>query len=373
MQDFLWDGPKRDRLVWMGDLHPEVAVVSAVWGAHEIVAQSLDWVRDSTPLPDWMNGIGSYSMWWVIIQRDWFMSHGDRAYLAQQREYLLGLLPLLIEQIGADGSVTWRGSQFLDWPSNSQPEAVGAGLVALLVIALRAGDELCEFLGEAAAQHTCREALSRLQSAPVSVPTSSKQACSLLALSGLQSAKAINEGVLSVEPLRGLSTFYGFYVLQARAKAGDVGGALEVIRRYWGGMLDLGATSFWEHFELDWAQNASRIDELPREDQRDIHRECGDYCYKGYRHSLCHGWAAGPTAWLSEHVLGVQVLEPGARKIRLAPQLGDLEWAQGTFPTPHGPLRVWHRRVGEQIETRFETPDGVEVVREDSLSKCTPN
>ena len=24
MQDYLWDGIKRDRLVWLGDLHPEV-------------------------------------------------------------------------------------------------------------------------------------------------------------------------------------------------------------------------------------------------------------------------------------------------------------------------------------------------------------
>ena len=63
MQDFLWDGPKRDRLVWMGDLHPEIAVVSAVWGAHQIVPQSLDWVRDHTHQTEWMNGIGSYSLW----------------------------------------------------------------------------------------------------------------------------------------------------------------------------------------------------------------------------------------------------------------------------------------------------------------------
>ena len=363
MQDFLWDGPKRDRLVWMGDLHPEVAVVSAVWGAHPIVPQSLDWVRDSTPLPDWMNGIGSYSMWWVIIQRDWFWHHGDRAYLESQRAYLLDLLPLLIEQIGADGSVAWRGAQFLDWPSSAQPDAVSAGLVALLVMALRAGEQVCQVLGEVATQNRCREALARLQKAPVSVPRNSKQACSLLALSGLHDAGVINAEVLAQQPLQGLSTFYGFYVLQARALAGDYGGALEVIRRYWGAMLDLGATSFWEHFELDWAHNAARIDEIPRENQRDLHRDCGAYCYQGYRHSLCHGWAAGPTAWLSEHVLGVQVLEAGARKIRLAPHLGDLDWAQGAFPTPNGPLHVWHQRVRGKIETRFEAPEGVEVVQ----------
>ncbi len=362
MQDFLWDGPKRDRLVWMGDLHPEIAVVSAVWGAHEIVPQSLDWVRDTTPLPAWMNGIGSYSLWWIIIQRDWFHAHGDGQYLEKQREYLLGLLPLLIDQIGANGDVEWRGMRFLDWPSSAQPEAVDAGLVALLAMALEAAREICELWGQSEAQESCREALSRLRAAPPAIPAQSKQASSLLALTNLAPAAQINTEVLAREPLSGLSTFYGYYVLQARALAGDYAGAFEVIRHYWGGMLDLGATSFWEHFELSWAQNAARIDEIPSENQRDIHRDCGEYCYQGYRHSLCHGWAAGPTAWLSQHVLGVEILEAGAKRVRIAPQLGDLEWARGTLPTPHGPLHVMHRRVGSEIETEFEAPPGIEVV-----------
>lgn len=36
----------------------------------------------------------------------------------------------------------------------------------------------------------------------------------------------------------------------------------------------------------------------------DIHGAYGDYCYNGYRHSLCHGWSSGPCPWLTEHVLG---------------------------------------------------------------------
>ena len=27
MQQYIWDGIKRDRLVWMGDLHPEIASI----------------------------------------------------------------------------------------------------------------------------------------------------------------------------------------------------------------------------------------------------------------------------------------------------------------------------------------------------------
>ncbi len=68
MQDFLWDGIKRDRLVWLGDMHPEVSVINCVFGHNEVVPKSLDMTRDVTPVTAWMNGISSYSMW-AIPQR----------------------------------------------------------------------------------------------------------------------------------------------------------------------------------------------------------------------------------------------------------------------------------------------------------------
>lgn len=82
MQDYLWDGIKRDRLVWLGDMHPEVSVISAVFGHNEVVPDSLDMIRDVTPVTEWMNGISSYSMWWIIIHEDWYRQNGDLYYLA---------------------------------------------------------------------------------------------------------------------------------------------------------------------------------------------------------------------------------------------------------------------------------------------------
>ena len=70
-------------------------------------------------------------------------------------------------------------------------------------------------------------------------------------------ADSINREILAVEPFRQLSTFLGYYVLIARAKVGDIKGALEVIRNYWGGMLAMGATTFWEDFNINWLENAA--------------------------------------------------------------------------------------------------------------------
>ena len=43
-----------------------------------------------------MNGISSYSLWWLILQHDWYRYHGDLGYLGEQRDYLLGLGSLLV-------------------------------------------------------------------------------------------------------------------------------------------------------------------------------------------------------------------------------------------------------------------------------------
>ena len=362
MQDMLWDGIKRDRLVWIGDMHPETMVINTVFGGVDVVPISLDYVRDITPLPKWMNGISSYSLWWLRIQKCWYLFHGDRAYLEAQREYLKGLLAQLIAQIGGDNRENMGGHRFLDWPSSDDPAAIHAGLHALLTMTLEEGAWLCEVLGEEATRQQCLDGVARLKQ--YTPPTShTKQANALLALAGLRDATEINTDELARDPLSGVSTFYGYYVLQARAMAGDYAGALHVIRNYWGAMLDLGATTFWEDFNLEWTKDGAPIDELVPEGKKSIHADYGNYCYKGLRHSLCHGWASGPTAWLSEHVLGFRPLEPGCRKLLVEPHLADLDYAEGTFPTPEGVVKVRHEKTTSgEVKTDISAPDGIEVV-----------
>ncbi len=357
MQGYVWDGVKRDQLVWVGDLNPETMVISSVFGEVDVLPRSLDFARDEAPLPHFMNGIFSYSLWWIICHRDWYLYHGNKAYLEEQKPYLLELLRLLDTYTEAN-----LPEGFLDWPSSPYKDAVRSGLYALFVMAMQAGRQLCEALQEPAAAARCEAAASRwLKSTPSHYGV--KTAAALMALAGMIPAQQANDEILAADPLKGVSTFYGYYVLQARALAGDYTGCLDVIRRFWGAMLDFGATTFWEDFNLDWTRNAGRIDELVQEGKDDLHADFGDYCYKGLRHSLCHGWAGGPTAWLSEHVLGFQPLLPGCSVLAVSPHLGDLEWARGAFPTPHGVVRVSHTKtVSGVVSTTVDAPDGVHVI-----------
>ncbi len=188
MQDYLWDGIKRDRLVWIGDMHPETSTISAVFGNVDIVPRSLDLIRNETPPGQWMNGISSYSLWWIIIQQDWYRHNGDLAYLRQQQPYLTALVQELQKHIGANNEETLPEGRFLDWPSSENKPAIHAGLHALLVLAFQAGAEMCHALGDDATRQQCLDAVTRLRK-HVPDPNHSKQAAALMALAGLGDAK----------------------------------------------------------------------------------------------------------------------------------------------------------------------------------------
>ena len=376
LQNYLTEGVKRDRLVWVGDLHPEVMTVCSVFGYNEAVPRSLDLSRDTNPLPAWMNGISSYSIWWLLIQLDWYMHTGDLEYLSGQKDYMAGLLDLLVSKVDGNGKEHLDGMRFLDWPSEPNRKAVDAGLHSLMVMAMDAGARLCDILEDGVRADRCREVLHRLEassgaaawleSLSSGVPSASgnKQAAALMALSGeVPADEACGKCILS-GGAAGFSTFYGYYMLEALAAAGKYQEAVDIIKEYWGGMLDLGATTFWEDFDLSWKENAARIDSLVPEGKTDVHKDYGGYCYKGFRHSLCHGWASGPTSWLSRHVLGIEILAPGCSRIRVTPHLGSLEWAEGTFPTPYGPVYVRHEKDGSgKVISEIKAPKGVKVIK----------
>ncbi|WP_289042402.1 hypothetical protein [uncultured Zobellia sp.] len=362
MQNFLWDGIKRDRLVWVGDMHPEVMTINTVFGNHEIVSKSLDLARDQHPLPQWMNGISSYSMWWLLIHKNLYDYHGNLSYLKEQEPYMIGLLDQLSTFIDKDNKEILNGNRFLDWPTSEKPEAIHAGLQAMMVMTFQAGADMMSVLSQPELQEKYNKIADRLKKHKPKDNTT-KQAAALMVLANLKDAQKANSKVLTKDGVQRMSTFYGYYILEAMAKAKDYNGALRVIRDYWGGMLDLGATTFWEDFDILDITNSGPIDKLISESNNDIHGDFGEYCYVGYRHSLCHGWASGPTAWLSQHVLGINVMD-GGNKVKIAPNLGDLKWVRGSFPTKHGVLKVSHTISADgNVKTEIDAPEGLDVIQ----------
>ncbi len=362
MQEQLWDGIKRDRLAWIGDMHPEMAVINSVFGHVDVLPDTLDAVRDVTPLPKFMNNMGSWSLWWVVIQRDWYRYHGDITYLRAQKEYLVELLEVLASHVDNTNKQRLPGG-FVDWPTRSLEEAVESGVQAHMIQVFEAGAELCGALGETEAKEKSLKVANQLRRYDFA-RINRKSAVAFMVLAGVRDARKANREVFSVKPLHDVSTFNGYYVLEARAKAGDYQGCIDLVRNYRGKMIELGATTFWENFDITWVENSAPIDELVPAGKKCTHADYGDWCYVGLRHSLCHGWGAGPTAWLSEHVLGFRPLAPGCTKLLVDPHLGDLRKATGTFPTPHGVVRVSHSRTRNgSVQTEIDAPRGIEIVR----------
>ena len=360
MQDYLWDGIKRDRMVWIGDMHPEMLSIFSVFGNNECIQKSMDHVRNITPYTEWMNGHLSYSMWWVLLQRDLYYQTGDRAYLEENKDYLFNLLEKTVLMIDENGVFTYDGNLFVDWSSKDTPYAK-TGVIATVALALKFGAELSRLLGNETLAGKCIKAYQRIDRSKLNYD-GNKQVAALVAVSGREPYEKINKNILSKNPLDGLSTFLGGYVLQARAEAGDMEGALEIIDKYWGAMLDFGATTFWEDFDLAWTENAAPIDEPVPEGKNDIHGDFGKFCYKQFRHSLCHGWASSPTWFLSKYVLGVRVLEPGCKKILIKPCLAHLDRVKGKYPTPYGIVTVEHIKDSSgNVKTFVDAPAEIET------------
>ena len=207
----------------------------------------------------------------------------------------------------------------------------------------------------------CEDILRRLGKANLQVKRY-KQIAALGVWAG--DASQNNKEKLLAGGARGLSTFMSYPILTAVASYGEYEEALSMMKEYYGGMLSVGATTFWEDFDLDWLENCSRIDEMLQEGKTDIHGDKGAFCYLGYRHSLCHGWSAGVVPYLVETVAGIKPVGVGMRKIKIEPKLSGLEYVKVNYPTLFGTLQVEHRLQPDgRTVTSVSAPAGLEIVQ----------
>ena len=360
--DYVVDGAKRDRLVWIGDLNPEVRTACAVFGRLPIIEKTLDYAVRESPVPHYMNNMMSYSYWWVISLYDWYWAHGDLVFLRRYGDYLTELLRHLAGEVRPDGSIP-RLTGVFDWSTLHDAAARLVGLYALAGRMFRCGAELAERLGDRDTAELCRRRYEAIRSTRLP-DTAGKSAAAMRVAAGFADPVSVNRRILARRPLEGLSTFLGMLVLEVRSQAGDYAGAFSLARRYWGGMLKLGSTTYWEHFDWQWLRGAGRIDRLPTPGRIDVHAVCGDGCFRGHRNSLCHGWASGVTAWLSQTVLGIRFLEPGGRRLVLAPVLPrEISEISGVWPTVYGDIEVDIRRIsGGELRIACRKPREVEIV-----------
>ena len=163
---------------------------------------------------------------------------------------------------------------------------------------------------------------------------------------------AVGQHVLLNDSVQKITTPYmRFYELEALCAMGGQTHVLKEIKDYWGGMLSLGATSFWEKYD-------------PSEKGVQHYAMYG----RPFGRSLCHAWGASPLYLLGKYYLGVRPLAPGYASYAVEPVLGGLQWMQGAVPTPHGNIQVYCSRT--RIRVRAVAGAGVLRFRSKTLPVC---
>jgi alpha-L-rhamnosidase len=372
MQDGVWDASKRDRGRWMGDTDVSGPVIEDVFADKTLLEDTLDRLLGADPkLPvdQHVNGIPGYSSFWFTGVADFYRHTGDKTFLEREHRRMLELLQVVDGEfddrnIYANKSKVWL---YVDWSpelNGDTPETRRATTLEF-VRAYREAGFLLDAIGDGANAAKYRARAETVKAAAGKYLTDASgtfgprwqtnAAAVIGGAAGPERYDAIWRDVLSkVGQMDGpglghgpiISPYYGDYVLRAMAEMNHREAALGWMRQFWGGMLNEGATSFWEAYDVDWYHE-------------DFHSSLQADNRSGYFVSLAHGWSSGPTAWLMEEVLGIQSTGAGFSTVNLRPDLVDLEWARGAMPTPHGLIKVdAHKRLGT-AEIVVDLPQGV--------------
>lgn len=299
MQNRIWDGIKRDRLVWIGDMEPEIHAILHVYGNIELIKKTIDTAVLSNPMPCWINGIPSYSAWFLLIMYDIYSIAGAKSFVKVYQPYMDEIISLFDKSTDTNldydkAGLSYAMKYFIDWPSyndNNENERKEANILLLQYVIPKIQEMYLSLKME---NRELTSLVEKVQKIKVSIPATKVFA----SFYQLVNHDEESYKVLIKDGSKGMSTFMSYYVLKAVALK-DKEKATTMLKEYYVAMLNLGATSFFEDFDISWS-NSSRIDALNSDNKKDFHREYGDHCYKGYRHSLCHGWSVGPISFLIE-------------------------------------------------------------------------
>lgn len=362
MQDGIWDAPKRDRGRWAGDLDVEGRVISTAFGDHALMEETLHALVPADA--GYVNGIPSYSALWITSLYDLYGRSGDKDFVASEHEGLLHILASMDAGLDADGLFTNAKHQwlFVDWAPGlygySREAIIGTNLQyvmayhrASLLLRMLGDDSNAEKYG-AESSKLLAATRSRFRDANGLTYGASWQlnAVALIAFENSPNADSIFwSNVFSRVKQDGpadqvISPYFNDHVLDAMTILDHRGEALDWMRNYWGGMLAEGATSFWESYDLRWPKT-------------NPHLSLQADGTSGYFVSMAHGWSAGPTAWLTENVLGITEPRDGYKSVTIRPDLAGLDWARGSVPTPHGAIQI---SIDKEKGVALDLPGGIE-------------
>lgn len=340
-REFFLDGIKRDRWVWSGDAYQSYLVNDYIFGDEDITRRTIYALRGKDPVSCHINTIQDYSFYWIMSIGERFRRHGDLEWVRSLWPSMESLMDFCLGRTDDEGLVVERPGDwvFIDW-SDLDKEGGACIEQMLLVRSLEVMAECAALLGKNGSRYAetakiLREKVENLywdeeKGAYIDSFRSGKRFVTrhtnLFALrygfDGNGRREKIIENVLlndAVEPIT--TPYFKFYEMEAWCEMGKLDHVRKEMLDYWGGMLDLGATSIWEAYD-------------PRK------KGAEHYAMYGFDYgvSLCHAWGASPIYLLGKYYLGVTADADG---FTVKPELGGLEWMEGTVPVQGGTVSVY--------------------------------
>ncbi|WP_121613411.1 alpha-L-rhamnosidase-related protein [Mesobacillus foraminis] len=372
-REFFFDGIKRDRWVWSGDAYQSFLMNYYSFFNLDVAKRTLIALRGKDPVVAHMNTILDYSLYWFSGIYDYYIYTGDAAFVQSQYEKMVSLMDFCLGRRNGEGMMEGIEEDwvFVDWADIDNRGEVSTVQV-LLCRSLETMALVAELVGDTERKPVYQDLAKELRAKIMDIFWDHEQGGLVHSrFQGILNSKvtkypnmfALMYGYLDQEQVesvkrkvmlnpevQGIKTPYmRFYELAALCEVGEHQYVLEEMLDYWGGMLDLGATSFWEEFD-------------PKQTGHEHYEMYG----MPYGKSLCHAWGASPIYLIGKYFLGVKPLSPGYETYMVEPKLGRLEWLKGSVPV--GPGEVEINMDTEKICVRATHGKGVLKYKKDGKS-----
>lgn len=314
MQTVFEDGPKRDRRLWLGDLRLQALADQCSFQNYPLVRRCLylfaGLARDDGLVPACVyeapyphaggNNILDYAVLFGPTLRDYAEASGDWETARALWPVALRQFEFALNHVNADGLFVDPGDWwiFIDWQANLDKQASMHSLLlyclretlALAQAIDRAADAafippLMARMTEAARRFLWDDAQKLFASGPSRQISWASQAWMVLGgVVGKNEGAALFAQLAQMpEAVRPAGPYLFHHIVEAMLQCGLTEDALTTLRSYWGGMIERGATTFWEVFD-------------PGDDHLSPY---GNHQVNSY----CHAWSCTPAYFLRRHSL----------------------------------------------------------------------
>lgn len=347
-REFFIDGIKRDRWIWSGDAYQSYLMNYYLYFDSETVKRTTYALRGKDPVTGHINTIMDYTFYWFLGIYDYYLYTGDKKFIAQNYDRMKTLMDYVLARRNKDGLMEWMTGDwiFIDWAEGLSKKGEVSFEQLLLARSLETMALCANIADDKDAEAQYNSLAADMRNKLFSIYwNDTKQALVHSRVDGQQTENVtryanmfsiffdyfnaeqkqhVKTSVLLNDDIQKITTPYmRFYELEALCALGEQNYVLSEMKDYWGGMLKLGATSFWEEYN-------------PAKQGAEHYAMYG----RKFGKSLCHAWGASPLYLLGKYYLGVKPTAPGYQKYVVEPNLGGLEWMQGKVPTPQGEIEL---------------------------------